>query len=127
MKIGEKKVLLIFQDSIFYKKQMDAEVISTTVDSIFLAPSYFCDKIKTLPDPDYRMYHISYQDCDKNIACQFRMRYLSQLKLRSIYSMHDVLTEADFCLNVGVSASASMEHVLFVATTSDQDFGMHLL
>lgn len=100
MKIGKKNSTDI-SGLLFYKRQTDAKVISTTVDSVFLAPSCFCDKIKTLPDPDYRMYHISYQDCDKNIACQFRMRYLSQLKLRRIYSMHDVLTEADLLPECG--------------------------
>lgn len=126
MKMGGGEVVLILQDCFFYKRQMDAKVISTTVDSIFLAPSCFCDKIKTLPDPDYRMYHISYQDCDKNIACQFRMRYLSwNWEEFTVCTMS--LLKLTCCLNVGVSASASIEHVLLVATTSDQDFGMHLL
>jgi len=41
--------------------------------------------------------------------------------------MQDVFTEADFCLNVWVNTSASIEHGVFVATSGDQDFGMHLL
>lgn len=57
---------------------------------------------------------------DESIACQFRRRCTSQLKLRKIYSRQHVL--ADVCLHTGVNTSASREVVLFVAIAGIQAF-----
>lgn len=38
--------------------------------------------------------------------------------------MQDVLTEVDFCQRL--TSAASVEHFVFVATASDQSYGMHL-
>lgn len=61
---------------------------------------------------------------DKSIAYWYRIRCISQLKLRGIYSVQNVLIEVDFCQRL--TFTASVEHFVLVATADDQGYGVHL-